>query len=67
MAKIKWTITVVLLSMISTVILIDVMFQVGAFKWMISYTTLYTFFIGTPLTMQHYLARLFKNEVEPMW
>lgn len=67
MTKTKWTIAVVLLLMISTVILIDVMFQAGAIKWLISYTTLYAFFIGTSLMIRYYLTELFNNEKEPMW
>ena len=55
MTKTKWTITVVLLVMILTVILIDVMFQAGVIKWLISYTTLYAFFVGTSLMMRYYL------------
>lgn len=62
MTKTKWTIAVVLLVMILTVILVDVMFQAGAIKWMISYMTLYAFFIGTPLMMRCYLIGLFRNE-----
>lgn len=67
MTKTKWTIALVLLVMILSVIVIDVLFQTGVIKWLISYTTLYAFFIGTPLIMRHYLAELFKNEEEPMW
>jgi hypothetical protein len=67
MAKTKWTIAVVLLLMISSAILIDVVFQAGAIKWLISYTTLYAFFTGTPLMMRYYLTGLFENEEEPMW
>lgn len=67
MTRLKWTIVVVLLLMILSVILIDVVFQVGAIKWLISYTTLYAFFIGISLMMRYYLTGLFKNEEEPMW
>lgn len=67
MAKTKWTIAVVLLLMISSAILIDVVFKVGAIKWLISYTTLYVFFVGTSLMMRYYLTGLFNNEKEPMW
>lgn len=67
MAKTKWTIAVVLLLMISSAILIDVVFKVGAIKWLISYTTLYVFFVGTSLMMRYYLTGLFNNEEEPMW
>lgn len=67
MTKTKWTITVVLLVMILTVILIDVMFQAGVIKWLISYTTLYAFFVGTSLMMRYYLTGLFNNEEVPMW
>lgn len=67
MTKTKWTIAVVILVMILTVILIDVMFHVRVIEWMISYTTLYALFIGTPLMMRHYITGLFRNEEEPMW
>lgn len=67
MTKTKWTIAVVLVLMISSVILIDVVFKVGAIKRLISYTTLYAFFVGTPLMMRYYLTELFNNEKEPMW
>lgn len=67
MTKTKWTITVVLLVMILTFILIDVMFQAGVIKWLISYTTLYAFFVGTSLMMGYYLTGLFNNEEVPMW
>lgn len=67
MTKTKWTIAVVLLLMISSVILIDVVFKVGAIKWLISYTTLYAFFVGTSLMMRYYLTGLFNNEEESMW
>lgn len=67
MTKTKWTIAVVLLLMISSVILIDVVFKVGAIKWLISYTTLYAFSVGTSLMMRYYLTGLFNNEEEPMW
>lgn len=67
MTKTKWTIAVVLLLMISFVILIDVVFKIGAIKWLISYTTLYVFFVGTSLMMRYYLTGLFNNEEEPMW
>lgn len=67
MTRLKWTIATVLLLMISTVVAIDVVFQVGAVKWLISYTTLCAFFIGTPLMMRYYLTGLFNNEEEPMW
>lgn len=43
MIRLKWTIAIVLLLMISTVVVIDVVFQAGAIKWLISYTTLYAF------------------------
>lgn len=67
MTKTKWTIVTVILSMILTVIAIDIVFQVGAIKWLISYTTLYVFFVGTSLMIRYYLTELFKNEEEPMW
>lgn len=67
MTKTKWTIAAVISVMILAVILVDVMFQTGAIKWMISYTTLYAFFIGTPLMIRYYLVGLFRNEEEPMW
>jgi hypothetical protein len=67
MTKAKLTIAVVLLLMISSAILIDVVFKVGAIKWLISYTTLYVFFVGTSLMMRYYLTGLFNNEEEPMW
>lgn len=67
MTRLKWTIAIVLLLMISTVVVIDVVFQAGAIKWLISYTTLYSFFVGTPLMMRYYLTGLFNNEKEPMW
>ena len=67
MTRLKWTIAIGLSVMILAVILADVMFKAGAIKWMISYTTLYAFFIGTPLMMRYYLVGLFKNEEEPMW
>lgn len=67
MTRLKWTIAIVLLLMISTVVVIDVVFEVGAIKWLISYTTLYAFFVGTSLTMRYYLTGLFNNEEEPMW
>lgn len=67
MTKTKWTIAVVLLLMISSVILIEVVFKVGVIKWLISYTTLYAFFVGTSLMMRYYLTGLFNNEEEPMW
>lgn len=67
MTRLKWTIATVLLLMISTVVVIDVVFQAGAIKWLISYTTLYSFFVGTPLMMRYYLTGLFNNEEEPMW
>lgn len=67
MTRLKWTIDMVFLLMISTVILIDVVFQAGAIKWLISYTTLYAFFVGTPLMMRYYLTGLFNNKKEPMW
>lgn len=67
MTKTKWTIAVVLLLMISTVISVDVIFKVGMMKWLILYTTLYAFFVGTPLMMRYYLTRLFNNKEEPMW
>ena len=65
--RLKWTIAVVLLLMISSVILIDVVFQVGATKWLISYTTLCVFIVGTPLMIKYYLTELFNDEEEPMW
>lgn len=40
---------------------------IGAIKWLISYTTLYAFFVGTSLMMRYYLTGLFNNEEEPMW
>lgn len=67
MTKTKWTIAIVLLLMISTVVVIDVVFQAGAIKWLISYTTLYALFVGTSLTMRYYLTGIFNNEEEPMW
>lgn len=67
MTKTKWTIAVVILVMISTVILIDTIFHIGAIKWMISYTTLYAFIVGTPLIIRYYLTGLFNNVEEPMW
>ena len=67
MTKTKWTIAVVLLLMISTVILVDVIFKVGMMKWLISCTTLYAFFVGTPLMLRYYLTRLFNDKEEPMW
>ena len=67
MTRLKWTIETVLLLMISTVVAIDVVFQVGAIKWLISYTTLYAFFIGTSLMIRYYLTGLFSNDEEPMW
>lgn len=67
MTRLKWTITIVLLLMISTVVVIDVVFQAGVIKWLISYTTLYAFFVGTLLMMRCYLTELFNNEKEPMW
>lgn len=67
MTKAKLTIAVVLLLMISSAILIDVVFKVDAIKWLISYTTLYVFFVGTSLMMRYYLTGLFNNEEEPMW
>lgn len=67
MTRLKWTIAVVLLLMISAVVVIDVVFQVGAIKWLISYTMLYALFIGTSLMMRYYLTGLFNNEEEPMW
>ena len=67
MTRLKWTIATVLLLMISTVVAIDVVFQTGAIKWLISYTTLYAFFIGTSLMTRYYLTGLFDNEKEPMW
>lgn len=67
MIRLKLTIAVVLVLMISTVVAIDVLFQAGAIKWLISYTTVYAFFIGTPLMMRYYLTGLFNNEEEPMW
>lgn len=67
MTRLKWTIAIVLLLMISTVVVINVVFQAGAIKWLISYTTLYAFFVGTPLMMRYYLTGLFNNEEEPMW
>lgn len=67
MTRLKCTIAVVLLLMISTIVIIDVIFQVGATKWLISYTMLYALFIGTSLMMRYYLTELFNNEKEPMW
>lgn len=67
MTKTKRTIAVVLLLMISTVISVDVIFKVGTMKWLILYTTLYAFLVGTPLMMRYYLIRLFNNREEPMW
>lgn len=67
MTRLKWTIAIVLLLMILTVVIIDVVFQAGAIKWLISYTTLYAFLVGTPLIMRYYLTGLFKNEEESMW
>lgn len=67
MTKTKWIIAVVLLLMISTVISVDVIFEVGVMKWLILYTTLYTFFVGTPLMMRYYFTQLFNNKEEPMW
>lgn len=67
MTRLKWTIAMVFLLMISTVILIDVVFEVGAIKWLISYMTLYAFFIGTSLMTRYYLTGLFNNDEEPMW
>lgn len=67
MTKTKWVLVVVLLLLMLTVILTDVIFKVGVIGWLISYTTLYAFFIGVPLMIQHYFTGLFKNEEEPMW
>lgn len=67
MTKTKWALLVVLLLLMSTVILADVIFEVDVIGWLISYTTLYAFFIGTPLMIQYYFTGLFKNEEEPMW
>lgn len=67
MTRLKWTIDMVFLLMISTVILIDVVFEVGAIKWLISYMTLYAFFIGTSLMIRYYLTGLFNNDEEPTW
>lgn len=67
MTKTKWTIAIVLLLMISTVVVIDVVFEVGAITWLISYMTFYAFFIGTSLMMRYCLTGLFRNEEEPMW
>lgn len=67
MIRLKWTIAAVLLLMISTVVVIDVVFQAGVIKWLISYMTLYAFFIGTSLMIRYYLTGLFNNDEEPMW
>lgn len=67
MIRLKWTIAAVLLLMISTVVVIDVVFQAGAIKWLISYMTLYAFFTGTSLMIRYYLTGLFNNDEEPMW
>lgn len=67
MIRLKLTIAVVLVLMISTVVAIDVLFQASAIKWLISYTTVYAFFIGTSLMIKYYLTELFNDEEEPMW
>lgn len=63
MTKTKWELIVVLLLLMSTVILADVIFEMGVIGWLISYTTLYAFVIGTPLMIQHYFIGLFKKEI----